>query len=131
MDPTGAPAGKLSDPGTSGLTNEFSTIADQSVDAISNRVLPRQTTSGVTRGTQRFISDDGSYVTVGNIPDTTQFGIAYYDKNGNLIAKSTGLTDYKYDLSTNKNYYQNGALPDGTYGAIYVKTGIDVQDVFG
>lgn len=128
----GAPVGNITDPSTSDLKNEFRSIPDVSVAQYveDQRVLPRDMSTGVMRGTQRIVNTDGSYITLGVIPDTNgEFGIAYFDSDGNLIAKSTGVTDYKYDVDNNKNYYQNGRLPDGSYGGVYVKEGYDVSDV--
>lgn len=132
MDAFGAPINQLPDNSSRGLTNSFSDIPSQNVDDMlqSTRVQPRQIGTGTMRGTQKVLNNDGSYITIGQIGDTSEFGIAFYDPAANLISKSNGMTDYKYDLSTNKNYYQNGKLPDGSYGAIFVKSGVNVQDVF-
>lgn len=150
-EPFGAPVGKMADPADAGLTNDFTNITPRSVEEMlqSTRVQPRDVGTGVMRGTQRIVNTDGSFITLGEIPNSNgEFGIAFftadevlvykslsnqqafYDEDGNLISKSTGTTDYKYDVSTGKNYYQNGKLPDGTYGAIFVKDNVDVADVF-
>lgn len=129
----GAPVGDIGQPLPGNLKNEYATIPDVSIAdyARNNVVLPRDLSTGVMRGTQRIQNTDGSYITLGVIPDTDgEFGIAFFDSSGDLISKSTGVTDYKYDLTTNKNYYQNGLLPDGSYGAIFVKSGVNVVDVF-
>lgn len=127
----GAPPSSVSGSDDLKLKNSYSEIKDVSIEQFTRdtRVLPRDLTSGVMRGTQRVVNDDGSYITFGLIENTAnEFGIAFYDRSGNLVSKSTGVTDYKYDLDTNKNYYQNGRLPDGSYGGVYVKTGYDVSD---
>lgn len=168
-DPFGAPIGKMVDSSGVELKNNFTDISSQDVEDMlqSTRVQPRQVGTGVMRGTQRIVDTDGSYITMGAIPETNgEFGFAFfdadgtliskylateqsffnsagtiisqqtaqfqafYDDSGNLISKSTGTTDYKYDLTTGKNYYQNGKLPDNSYGAIFVKTGVNVADVF-
>lgn len=125
-------------------------IPDVSIDAIASRVAPRQVTSGVTRGTQTIMNTDGSYVTLGLIPDGgTDFGIAFfssvgnliskntgtvesmYDTNGNLISQNTGETQSIYDPTTGKNVMQIGKLPDGTYGFAVAAIGFNVADGIG
>jgi YD repeat-containing protein len=149
--PFGAPIGNLNESSSNELKNELTNIQSQSVESMlqSSRIQPRQVGTGVMRGTQRIVNTDGSYITLGAIPDTEdEFGIAYFDANGtlirkstesaefqyddqgNLVATSTGTTDFKYDASTGKNYYQNGKLPDGSYGAIFMKPNYDVEDAF-
>lgn len=104
-------------------------IPDVSVDSSTDRIAPNQVQTGVSRGTTTTITNtDGSYVTLGLIPDGgTDFGIAYFTPQGNLIMKDTGVTTYKYD-STGRNYYQNGLLPDGTYGEVITKAPYNVSD---
>lgn len=131
-DAFGAPVGSISNPSPSSLKNSFAQVTSRSLEdmAQSDRILPRQVGSGVMRGTQKIVHTDGSYITIGAIEDTNgEFGLAFYDSGGNLIAKDTGATEYKYDPSTDKNYYQNGTLPDGSFGAIFVKSGFNVSDV--
>lgn len=115
---------------TPSISNDgFVTIPDVSIDAVASRTLPREVTSGVTRGTQTIMNTDGSYVTLGLIPNGgTDFGIAFFDAKGNIISKSTGVTDYKYDKITGRNYYQNGLLPDGSYGEVITKAPYNVAD---
>lgn len=150
-DPFGAPVGKMGDPTGVELKNDFSNISSQNVNDMvrTTRIQPRQMGTGVMRGTQRIVNTDGSYITLGEIPNSDgEFGFAFftaddvlvskygadqqafYDEDGNIISKQTGTTDYKYDITTGKNYYQNGKLPDGSYGAIFVKENVDVADVF-
>lgn len=126
----GAPTGKLENPMPEGLTNGFATIPDRSIDDMvqSDRVLPRQMTSGVMRGTQRITNTDGSYLTLGVIPNTTEFGIAFYNAASTLIRKITMLTDFSYDAVTGKNIMQFNKLPDGSYGVGIAKTGFNVSD---
>lgn len=128
-------------------SDDFATIPDTSVDAIATRTLPRQVTTGITRGTQTIMNTDGSYVTLGLIPDGgTDFGIAFFDVNGNIISKNTGSVEYMYDSNNNliskntgetqfiydantgKNIMQIGKLPDDTYGFAVAATGFDVAD---
>jgi hypothetical protein len=60
---------------------------------------------------------------------TGNYGVTYYNANGNISAKSDGGTDFKYD-NDGINYYQAGLLPDGTYGIIITKPGIDISTVY-
>lgn len=129
----GAPVGKLTDPSGAELSNDYANISDRSINDMANtdRVQPRQVASGVTRGTQRIINTDGSYITLGAVPgNESELAIAFWTADNEMISKSTGATDYKYDKDTGKNYYQNGELPDGSTGAIFVKDGYNVTDAF-
>lgn len=151
MDDFGASPGQVGDLSSSGLSNGFSDLPSNNVDSAfnSDRVQPRQVATGVTRGTWRINNNDGSYITIGVIPNTNnEFGIAFFDRNnnlisknqgttqylydatGNLIYKNTGETDYKYDVATGKNWYQSGKLPDGTYGLVIAEPGYDVSELF-
>jgi YD repeat-containing protein len=81
-----------------GNTDQFTDIPDVPVDATASRVIPRQVTSGVTRGTQTVVNLDGSYMTLGLIPDGgNDFGIAFFNANGVIISKNTGTVDYMYN----------------------------------
>lgn len=116
---------------TPGINNQFATIPDVSVDAIANRVAPRQVASGVQRGTQIIMNTDGSYITLGLIPNSNnQFGIAFFTASGTLVSKNTATTQYFYDETTGKNIIQIGKLPDNTYGYVVATTGNDVQDAY-
>jgi hypothetical protein len=126
--------------------DDFATIPDVPIQAESNRVNPNQVASGVTRGTQTYMNTDGSYMTMGLIPNTTNFGIAFFTAAGKLISKSTSTVDYKYDTlgnlifkndgqtqyiydkTTGKNVVQIGKLPDGSYGWAVAKSGYNVSD---
>lgn len=128
-----APTGKVANPAEDGLSNSFADITARSVDdlAQSNRVQPGQITTGVLRGTQRIQNTDGSYITLGVIPNTNgEFGIAFFTATDDLIAKDTGPTKFVYDPTTNKNVMQIGKLPDGSYGWHVAATGYDVEDAF-
>ncbi len=87
-------------------SSDFATIQDVSIDAVTSRVSPRQVTTGVTRGTQTYMNVDGSYMTLGLIPNTTGFGIT------------------KLPIMLSK------LLPDGTYGTVIAKVGVDVTTLF-
>lgn len=64
-DPIGASPGQPSDANSSGLTNSYTNIPDQAVDAQSDRVIPRQVQTGDTRGELtikgliRIVDDNG------------------------------------------------------------------------
>jgi hypothetical protein len=95
----------------------------------ANRVLPRQVSTGTSRGQQNILGADGSKVVIGEFGDTPPtFGIAFYDSGGNLVNKIVGPTQYVYDLTTGKNIIQIGKLPDGSYGMAVAKAGFDVAD---
>lgn len=130
MDAFGG-SSNLSDSTSYKLSNDFNTIPNNDIDNVinSNRVEPRQVATGVTRGTWRINNTDGSYITIGLIPNTdNEFGIAFFDANNDKQSVSTSLTDYKYN-SSGINYYQCGLLPDGTSGAIFTDGTVDVADV--
>lgn len=129
----GAPVGNITDPSTSDLKNEFRSIPDVSVAQYveDQRVLPRDVSTGVMRGTQRYSDLEGNYITIGVIPDTNgELGIAFFDRDNNLICKMTALTDYVYNPSTGKNVYQSKKLPNDTYGVAGANEGYDVADGF-
>lgn len=131
--PFGAPVGKMDVPGKVELKNEFSTIPSRNVEDMlqSDRIQPRQMGTGVLRGTQRVISTDGSYITIGEIPDSDgEFGIAFFSADGDIISKQIAETHYIYDRNTGKNIIQVGKLPDNTYGWAVAKEGYDVEDAF-
>ncbi len=126
----------------------YNNVRDVSLESLQDRIQPRQVGTGLMRGTQTILNTDGSKITLGKISGTSEFGIAYYDPddnllssitgttysfydtNGSLIQKITGGTTYIYDITTNKNIIQIGKLPDGSYGMVVAKPDVDVADVF-
>ncbi len=113
------------------------------------RMLPRQMSTGSTRGTQTvgygntkidgtnntitIAGPDGSTVGMGTIPDTTpvEYGFFSLDSQGKLIMKIVNGTKFVYDPSNNYvNVTQDGLLPDGTGGFVAAKPGISVDDLF-
>ena len=82
---------------------------------------PYQLGSGVMRGTQIIQNGDGSYVLIGNIPGTTDFGIGFYDTNGKLISKLVGSTRSVYN-SSGQIQIVDGLLSTGEYGTAYYDT---------
>lgn len=130
-------------------TDDFATIPDVPIQSTSQRVTPQQVATGVTRGTQTYMNVDGSYMTLGVIPDNSgDIGVGFFTSTGILISKSTSTTDFKYDSNgnlifenngqtmfvydetTGKNVIQIGKLPDGSYGMIVAKPGNNVADTF-
>jgi hypothetical protein len=131
--PFGAPVGKLDDPSSHELKNEFTTIPSQSLESMfqSSRVQPHQIGTGVMRGTQRIVNGDGSYITLGAIPDSTpeEYGIAFFSSDGSQIFKLTGEAIYFYDKNNdNNNIIQIGKLTNGEYGAAFAKSGDDLVE---
>ena len=127
----GSPVGKMSDPSDNDLKNEFANVSDQSVEAMaeSNRIIPRQMQSGVLRGTQRINNTDGSYITLGEIPDSNgDFGIAFFSADGDRLMTILANTITATDPTTNKRAALFGILPDGTGGVAGANSGFDVVD---
>lgn len=127
----GAPSGKIDGSMPEGLRNSYDYIPDRSIAdmAQTDRIEPRRVATGVTRGTQKVINTDGSYMTLGVIEGTEgQLGIAFYSSDGTLISKTTAETHYIYDKDTGKNVMQIGKLPDDTYGWATAASGYNVSD---
>lgn len=111
-----------------------------------SRVLPRQLSTGTTRGTQNVGygnakidgtnnritvgSSQGASVGMGTIPgdETGQVGFFATDIDGDLLFKVVNGTYYFYDKTTNKNYMQIGILPDGTTGWAIAAPNTNVAD---
>lgn len=112
-------------------SDDFATISDVAISSDSQRVTPQQVATGTARGTQTYANIDGSYMTLGLIPDNgMDFGIAFFDPSGTLISKITSSTQYVYDKTTGKNIMQIGLLPDGSYGFAVARVGNNVADGF-
>ena len=73
---------------------------------------------------------DGSVVGMGEIPDGSGFGFFVQDSTGNILCKIIGGTIFAYDASTGKNIMQLLRKPDGTYGMVIAKPGINVADAY-
>lgn len=58
-----------------------------------------------------------------------EYGLIFNNDSGKMVSKTDGATDKKY-TDDGINYYQAGELPDGTYGVIITKPGIDIDAVF-
>lgn len=94
------------------------------------RVLPRQTSTGISRGTQAIISEDGVQISIGTIQDNQGFGLSMTDSTGFILFKLSGQTWYWYDKTTGKNIMQVGLLPDGSYGFAVAEADKNVSEGF-
>lgn len=113
------------------------------------RVLPRQVSTGLMKGTQSvggggtlidsannritIGAPDGSTIGMGAIPDTLpeEYGFFSLDSNGKLIMKIVNGTKYVYNPSDDYlNVTQDGLLPDGSGGFVVAKEGYNVSDAF-
>ena len=80
-DPLGKSPGQVSDLSSMGLSNGYTDIPDMSVEAITDRVQPRQMPSGNNRGDftvkGRIVVTDGTYIRIilGLLPDGS-YGLA-------------------------------------------------------
>lgn len=117
-------------------------------DSVQDRVLPRQVSTGLMRGTQlvgttgtmidaannRIVltNNDGSTVGIGTIPDslTNEFGFFATDADGTLVMKIVNGTLYTYNVDSGQNVVQLGRLPDSTYGLAAANEGFDIEDGF-
>jgi hypothetical protein len=110
-----------------------------------SRVLPRQLSTGSTRGVQKVgygnVNIDGSNnritigdtnggtIGMGSIPNVTaQIGFFATDTDSSLLFKIVNGTLYFYDKDTSVNYMQIGVLPDGSTGMAVAKSGYSVGD---
>ena len=112
------------------------------------RMLPRQMSTGTTRGTQavgvlgslidgsnnRIVmsGNDGSSIGIGAIPGTNnaEVGLFALDTDGSLLWKVVNGTLYFYDKDTGVNYMIIGVLPDLTTGWAVAAPGNNVADAF-
>lgn len=131
---------KVVNPGSG--SDSFSTESNQS------RTLPRQLSTGSTRGTQTVgygntkidgtnntitIASPNGTIGMGAIPGSTtnEYGFFTLDANGRLVQKIIGGTTYVYDPSHNYiNIVQLGLLPDGSGGVVAAKPGVSVDELF-
>lgn len=110
-----------------------------------SRVLPRQLSTGSTRGTQTvgygdtkidgtnnritIGSDSSGTIGMGTIPGfPNEIGFFIQDSNNKLVAKWVNGTIYYYDVVTGLNTMQEGILPSGTTGIAVAKEGYNVAD---
>lgn len=141
-DPLGKDPGQVSDADSSGLINGYTDIPDQSVEAIADRVQPRQIPTGVTRGIQQLGSDkvysDGGNqqiivedsneprVLIGN---QATFGEGFYvTKDGFNVKTNTNPANFIFN--SNQNVFKiikSGTVSIGAIGASAIGTGIYVH----
>lgn len=150
MNDFAASPGQVGDLSSSGLKNEFSNLPGNNVDSAfnSDRVQPRQVATGVMRGTQRIVNTDGSYITLGEIPGSSgEFGIAFFNRDGDMIFKMTGTTQTLYGSagelytldntgflfsdSTDRRIKIGSAPDDGRVGIWQSEPGEDVVELLG
>jgi len=143
----------MSEPYTPGRRNTIITPGHTSEGSLPgsniSRMLPRQLSSGSTRGTQTvgygttkidgtnntitIGAPDGSTIGMGAIPGSTtnEYGFFALDNSGQLIMKIINGTKYVYDPAHGyANVTQDGLLPDGSGGFVAAKPGINVADLF-
>lgn len=122
--------------------------AAQTYSSDISRVLPRQLSTGSTRGTQTVgygtvkidgsnnritIGDtDGSSIGMGSVPTTaSDTGFFALDISGKLVWKQVGPTSYTFDPTHSyTNNLQLGLLPDGSTGMVSAKAGVSVASLF-
>lgn len=141
---------RLYDPKRSGSSIISSTggRSAQFASSDQSRLLPRQVSTGSTRGTQRvgygntlidgsnnritIGTPDGGTIGFGSIPNTTtnEFGFFSTDSDGDLIMKIVDGTFYTYDKETGLNTVQVGTLPNGVGGIASANDGFNVTDGF-
>lgn len=111
-DPMGKSPGQPTDLSSMGLSNSYTDIPDISVDAIADRVLPRQTASGITRGAQATAGADGNpQVLVGN---QQTFGNGFYVAKP-AINVITNTDPNQMIFNSNQNTFKIATIVTGTY----------------
>lgn len=112
-----------------------------------SRVIPRQLSTGILRGTQNvgtgttkidssnnrivISAPDGSAVGIGSIPDNSgDYGFFSLDADNTLSMKIVNGTMYAYDPETDLNTVQVGILPNGVGGIAGANEGYSVADGF-
>ncbi len=126
-DPLGADPGKVNDLASSGLTNGYTDIPDQSVEAIADRVAPRQVATGMTRGIQQLgsekvYSDGGNnqiIVEDSNEPrvlmgNQATFGEGFYVTKDGFNAK-TNTNAANFIFNSNQNILKVATTGTSTY----------------
>lgn len=93
----------LDTPQDSNLSNDFATIPDVSLDAIADRVIPRQVASGLDRGAQVIIGTAGLPKVLSGNQKT--FGLGFYvAKDGKDVTAVTNANDFIFN--SNQNIYK-------------------------
>ena len=94
-DPIGKSPGQPVDLNSVGLKNGYTDIPDQSVDAQSDRIIPRQMQSGFLRGTQAVGSQDlvidssGKRIGISKLADTENDYAVEMNESGFSISDGT------------------------------------------
>jgi hypothetical protein len=136
-DPLGKDAGNVSEQSADNLTNSYVTISDTAVSPESDRIQPRQTASGVTRGIQQLGSDK-IYSDGGNnrivVEDTTNpkvlmgnqptFGEGFYVAKAGVDA-ATNTDANNWIFNSNQNVFK--IISTGT-GSVTVGNGDTARD---
>lgn len=118
-------------------------------DGEMQRILPRQLSTGSTRGTQTVgygntkidgsnnritivNPNDNSSVGMGAIPGSTtgEYGFFSTDRSGKIIMKIVLGTWFVNDPGTDLNVMQSGILPDDSIGWAVAAEGKNVSDGF-
>ena len=113
------------------------------ISANQDRVLPRQMSSGKSRGENTITgsmvivdeNDSTQRIVIGNVNgEFGVFGVSLETNDPNaqtVIWKIVGQTYYFYDLVNGSvNIMQVGKLPDATFGWAVAKTGINVSEAY-
>jgi hypothetical protein len=127
----------------------YPSVRSEDVVSGSNRILPRQLSTGSSRGTQTvgygntkidgsnnritIGAPDGSTIGMGAVPDSIENSFGFFSTNtsGSLVMQITDGTFYVYDVDNEfKNVIQIGRLPDGSYGMVVAKPGSSVEEAF-
>lgn len=114
-----------------------------------SRVLPRQLSTGSTRGVQTvgygdtkidgsnnritIGTPDGGQIGMGSIPGSTtnEYGFFALDSTGAIVWKQVGPTTYVYNPQDGYvNVTQGGILPDSSGGFVVAKPGQNVADAY-
>jgi hypothetical protein len=117
-DPLGKSPGSISDLSPDALVNAYPTIGDTPVDAQTDRVIPRQVSSGTTRGIQQLGSDN-VYADGGNqqiiVEDSTVprvlmgkqsfFGEGFYVTKANVNVKTNSDVN-QFIFNSNQNIFK-------------------------
>lgn len=136
-------------PGGSSIIKPGNTAQGSLASSDISRVLPRQMSTGSTRGVQTVgygntkIDGTNNTITIGN--QSTGFsislgviqgstgegvGLSVTDSTNFNLFKMDGQTWFWYDATTHKNVMQVGLLPDGSYGWSVAAPGHDVSEGF-
>lgn len=112
--------------GTQGVGN-----SGPQIDSANNRITVGNIVLDGDTNTITTTNDDGSTNGIGLIPGSlTEHGFFATDTAGNVVWKQVGPTGTIHDVTNDKGVILDGKLPDGTYGSVMAKTGVEVTGVF-